>query len=95
MSAFMDTSKTRSNEQGELRACCQCQALYVPSRASQAFCGARCRQQHYVDHGAEGEVRVVRRLKSGASVTLHFRGPPTETALKFALGQLVRLVAKS
>ena len=90
----MDTAKTRSGEQGELRGCYQCQTLYAPSRVSQAFCSARCRQQHYVDHGAEGEVRMVRRLKSGASVTLHFREAATETALKFALGQLVRLVAK-
>lgn len=64
----------------------------MPRRPSQAFCAARCRVAYHTDHGAEGRVVSVRRIRSGASVVIHLIGPAAEAALQLRLGERVRVV---
>jgi hypothetical protein len=80
-------SETRSHGGVALIACKHCQTAFVPSRPSQVFCGHKCRAAYHVDHGHQGAVKSVRRLKSGWSITLH-----VDDASGFQLAERVRLV---
>jgi hypothetical protein len=78
---------TRSHDAPAEIQCRQCQNTFQPSRPSQVFCGHKCRAAYHVDHGHQGAVKSVRRLKSGWSITLHI-----DDASGFQLGERVRLV---
>jgi hypothetical protein len=73
----------------------RCGMCHSPFRARtpwQSFCSTRCRTAFAVEHGTEGQVSGVRKVKNGVNVVVHFEGPSAEHALKLLLRESVRLL---
>lgn len=73
-------------------ACAYCRTPFQPRRGWSAFCSPECRKGFDTEIGATGRVAAVRRIKAGASVTIHLEGPAAERALNLQLGELIRAV---
>jgi len=66
------TASTRTEgRQDAMAACPGCEALFLPKRPTQRFCGPKCRVAYSRDVGIVGALVSSRRLKRRASVILH------------------------
>jgi len=84
---------TRSAAAGEaLNACPQCGAVFIRRRPHQEFCAAKCRSAYHADHGIEGTVNRLQRVKGGVSLAIRLEGPAAEAAIKLQLHERVRVV---
>jgi len=83
------------------KTCKQCGNAFSSRRQHAQFCSNICRAKHHRDdppasEGPIGTVKIVRAIKSGTSVTLHFTDEvQAQRALKTALGAPARLIAES
>jgi hypothetical protein len=72
--------------------CAHCHAEFKPKREAK-YCGNKCRsaahRQVHPGPGISGQIKAVRRLKSGVSVVVHTRD---EASLRLVLGTEINLL---
>lgn len=83
-----------------MQVCEQCGKSFTAKKPHARFCSDACRMKFHrptlpAAEGPQGTVKIVRRIKTGVSVTLHFTDEcQAERAIKTPLGAPARLVSQ-
>lgn len=83
----MAVDEMHFREQHAAISCAGCSESFVPKRPWQRFHSAACRNAYHAEHGHQGKVKGVRRLKRGWSIVIH-----ADDDAGFEIGAVVRLV---